>query len=195
MLHARAKAFMLSAGLSLLAQQPVLPAHNDSAGVPLVDHGSAAVRSLSVESSFKNGQMLPKTFTADGADISPPLRWDDVPPATKSIAVICLDPDAPGGVWYHWLLYNLPARTVSIEQNVPKQPTVLGGAEQGLNDFNHVGYNGPVPPPGAKHRYYFRVMALDTLLSLRPEVRKEELLNAVRGHILAEGEIIGMYWR
>ena len=179
--------------IMLLAQQPTLPA-DKRVPDPLVGPGNSPERSLVVTSTFKNGDVVPLQYTRDGSDISPPLNWSRAPADTKSIAVICSDPDAPGGTWYHWLLYNLPGDTVSLVTNIPKQPSIFSGAKQGLNDFNRVGYNGPAPPPGAKHRYFFRVMALDTNLPLKPEARKGEVLNAIRGHILAEGEIMGVYW-
>ena len=149
---------------------------------------------LSVTSDFSAGTAVPKQHTADGADQSPPLRWSAVPGAARSIAIVCYDPDAPRGTWYHWLLYNM-APTISLSGNLPKQGTLPEGVMQGTNDFNHLGYNGPAPPPGQKHRYFYRVIALDEMLPLQPGARKDELLKALAGHILAEGSLMGIYSR
>ncbi|HEY9792048.1 MAG TPA: YbhB/YbcL family Raf kinase inhibitor-like protein [Candidatus Obscuribacterales bacterium] len=156
---------------------------------------SVRMPTLSVVSTFKDGQTIPKQFTADGGDRSPALRWSTPPSNAKSIAIIVSDPDAPRGTWYHWLLYNLPANITYLNENVPKTPTTVGGAMQGTNDFNRIGYSGPAPPPGQKHRYEFRIAALDAMLSLKPGARKEEVLNAVREHEIAEGRLMGVYSR
>lgn len=193
-LRATVATLIVAASVSTLA----CCARNQAGGSNVVSPptgNAAAVSSLTVTSSFKNGQTVPKQFTADGGDTSPAISWSKPPSSAKSIAVICLDPDAPRGTWYHWLLYNLPATATSVSANVPKVETLPGGGVQGLNDFNRIGYNGPAPPPGKKHRYYYRVLALDSTLNVKPAARKEEVLNATRGHIVAEGELMGIYSR
>lgn len=144
--------------------------------------------------AFKEGGMIPAAYTADGADVSPPLQFDGVPTNAKSIALICDDPDAPRGTWVHWVLFNWPTDQKSIPENVPRQQTLTNGAKQGTNDFGNTGYGGPAPPSGT-HRYFFKVYALDKALDLKPGARKADLLAAINGHILAQGQIMGRYSR
>ncbi len=192
MLRAREIGIGLSICITILSQPPVLPAGETGTASPPGAGGSSAA-AMTVSSVFKNGQVIPKQFTADGANISPPLNWTEPPTETKSITVLCLDPDAPGGAWYHWLVYNLSPRIKSLPQAVPKQTTISNGGKQGVNDFNQVGYNGPAPPPGAKHRYYFQVLAVDTMLSLGQKPHKQEILKALAGHVVAQSELVGLY--
>jgi Raf kinase inhibitor-like YbhB/YbcL family protein len=145
--------------------------------------------------AFAEGQPIPAKYTGDGPDISPPLRWSGVPPGTKSLALICDDPDAPVGTWVHWVLYGLPATTNELPEKVPTTDTLPNGARQGLNDFGRVGYGGPAPPPGKPHRYFFKLYALDTQLDLKPRATKQDLLRAMEGHILAQGQLMGTYQR
>ncbi len=145
-------------------------------------------------SAFQDGGMIPSRHTCDGQDVSPALEWPSVPEGTKSIALICDDPDAPGGTFVHWVLYNLPADMRELPEGTAADGTLPAGAHQGTNDFGEAGYNGPAPPRGI-HRYYFKLYALDTAVSLRPGARKAELLQAMKGHILAEGELLGKYKR
>jgi Raf kinase inhibitor-like YbhB/YbcL family protein len=123
------------------------------------------------------------------------LRWSDPPPKTKSFALICDDPDAPRGTWVHWVLFSLPGDRRQLEEGVPAQEVLPGGAKQVTNDFGKVGYGGPAPPPGKPHRYFFKLYALDTLLELAPRVTKDQLVAAMRGHVLAEGQLMGKYGR
>lgn len=145
--------------------------------------------------AFAEGQPIPAKYTGDGPDVSPPLQWSGVPAGAKSLALICDDPDAPVGTWVHWVLYGLPASATELPENVPPQETLPSGARQGVNDFGRVGYGGPAPPPGKPHRYYFKLYALDTELNLKPKATKQELLRAMQGHILAEGQLMGTYQR
>ena len=147
-----------------------------------------------ISSAFKEGGMIPAKYTCDGADISPPLQWDAVPEGTKSIALICDDPDAPVGTWVHWVLFNLPGQTSSLAEKVPTDKTLASGARQGTNDFRRIGYGGPCPP-GGTHRYFFKIYALDVQLDLQPGIDKARLLNAMHGHILAQGELMRKYKR
>ena len=145
-------------------------------------------------SAFQDGGLIPAKYTCDGADVSPPLQWDAVPEGTKSIALICDDPDAPMGTFVHWVLFNLPAETRQLAEKVPPDKTLPSGARQGTSDFGRVGYGGPCPPSGT-HRYFFKIYALDTKLDLPAGARKGDLLKAMQGHILGQGQIIGKYKR
>lgn len=145
-------------------------------------------------SAFTEGGLIPAKYTCDGADISPPLQWEAVPEDTQSIALICDDPDAPVGTFVHWVLFDLPADAGQLTENIPADPTLANGAQQGTSDFGRIGYGGPCPP-GGTHRYFFKIYALDTQLSLTDRVNKARLLNAMEGHILAEGQLIGKYKR
>jgi hypothetical protein len=145
--------------------------------------------------AFKNGQPIPVKYTGQGDGLSPPLQWEGAPAATKSFALICDDPDAPAGTWVHWVIYNLSPALPSLSENTAKTETLPGGAAQGRNSSRKIGYAGPYPPPGKAHRYYFKVYALDSLLTLQDRPNKEELLAAMRGHILAQGQLMGTYQR
>ena len=145
-------------------------------------------------SAFREGGMIPAKYTCDGDDIYPPLEWDTPPPGTKSMALISDDPDAPGGTWVHWVLFNLPASVRDLKENVPDTDTLPNGARQGNNDFPNIGYGGPCPP-GGTHRYYFKLYALDVLLDLKPGITKSQLEKAMEGHVLAKGQLMGKYTR
>jgi Raf kinase inhibitor-like YbhB/YbcL family protein len=145
--------------------------------------------------AFGEGANIPKPYTGDGKDESPPLRWPDPPQGTKSFALICDDPDAPRGTWVHWVLFNLPADQRELEEAVPRQETLASGARQGKNDFGKIGYGGPAPPPGKPHRYFFKLYAVDAMLDLAAGATKAQLLEALKGHILAEGQLMGQYGR
>jgi Raf kinase inhibitor-like YbhB/YbcL family protein len=144
--------------------------------------------------AFTDGDMIPRDYTCDGKDISPPLAWTGVPEGTKSLAMICDDPDAPMGTWVHWVLFNIPATVNGLSQNIPSDEVLENGAIHGINDFRRLGYGGPCPP-GGTHRYYFKIYALDTELSLEPGINKAKLLKAMDGHIIAEGQLMGRYKR
>jgi Raf kinase inhibitor-like YbhB/YbcL family protein len=122
------------------------------------------------------------------------LSWSGLPEEAESIALICDDPDAPMGTWVHWVLFNLPANADGLPEDVPASKTLRNGAGHGKNDFKRLGYGGPCPP-GGTHRYYFKVYALDTMLDCEPGITKAELLKAMEGHILAEGQLMGRYQR
>jgi Raf kinase inhibitor-like YbhB/YbcL family protein len=145
--------------------------------------------------SFGDGEEIPVKFTCDGRNISPPLQWNDAPPGTKSFALICDDPDAPMGTWVHWVLFNLPAAAQELPEHVATRDALANGAKQGTNDFKRVGYGGPCPPPGKPHRYLFTLHALATELALEPRSTKADLLKAMKGHVLAETSLMGIYER
>jgi len=144
--------------------------------------------------AFSEGSMIPKRYTCDGEDISPPLGWSGVPEGTKSLALICDDPDAPMGIWVHWVLFNIPASVKDLPDSLPPAEALENGAKHGENDFGKLGYGGPCPP-GGTHRYYFKLYALDMQITLKSGITKAQLLKAVEGHILAEGQLVGKYKR
>lgn len=145
--------------------------------------------------AFQPGETIPRQYTGDGVDQSPPLRWSEPPSGAKSLALICDDPDAPRGTWVHWVLFNLPPQTRQLEEGVPTTAMLGGGARQGKNDFGSIGYGGPAPPKGKAHRYFFKLYALDLVPDLRTGATKAQLEEAMRGHILAEGQLMGTYKR
>jgi Raf kinase inhibitor-like YbhB/YbcL family protein len=143
---------------------------------------------------FTEGSMVPQEYTCDGEDISPPLAWSGVPDGTKSLALICDDPDAPMGTWVHWVLFNIPAHIMELPAKIPHEKIIQNGAKHGINDFRKFGYGGPCPP-GGTHRYYFKLYALDTEINLEAGITKAQLLKTIEGHILAEGQLMGRYSR
>lgn len=145
-------------------------------------------------SAFENGGMVPKEYTCDGKDISPPLKWSFVHSSLRSFAIIADDPDAPMGTWVHWVIYAIPPSITELPKDIPSQKILVNGIKQGINDFRKIGYGGPCPPSGT-HRYFFKIYALDIELSLDAGATKIELLEAMKGHILAKGELIGNYKR
>jgi Raf kinase inhibitor-like YbhB/YbcL family protein len=149
-------------------------------------------------SAFTEGQRIPKKYTGEGQDVSPPLAWSNVPEPTKELALICDDPDAPRGTWVHWVIYKIPAGTKGLPEGVPQAPQLKApnGAVQGMNSSDATGYHGPMPPPGhGVHHYHFKLYALDAPLDAKPGLDKKALSEAMRGHILAEGELMGTYER
>jgi Raf kinase inhibitor-like YbhB/YbcL family protein len=145
--------------------------------------------------AFEEDRPIPGRYTGDGDDVSPPLTWSGVPHGARSLVLLCEDPDAPRGTWTHWVLFNLPPQTRELNEGVPRQPTLSSGAVQGTNDFGKTGYGGPAPPPGKPHRYYFKLSALDTELKLPTGARRQDVLAAMEGHVLAEGWLMGTYRR
>ena len=150
-------------------------------------------------SAFAANSAIPAKYTCDGEDLSPELSWTGVPERTKSLVLIMDDPDAPPGTWVHWVLYDLPADASGLPEGLPEKEKLENGAAHGLcwgvNSFSRVGYHGPCPPPGSPHRYCFKLYALDTLLCLAPRATKPDVLKAMEGHVLAQGELIGTHRR
>ncbi len=144
--------------------------------------------------AFEEGGMIPRRYTCDGDDISPPLAWTGAPAETRSFALISDDPDAPVGTWVHWVIYNLPASASELHEAVPPEKDLKNGARQGRNDFRKIGYGGPCPP-GGTHRYYFKLYALDIVLNLPAGATKADLLKATEGHVLDQGQLMGRYKR
>lgn len=143
---------------------------------------------------FAHGESIPRKYTCDGQDISPPLRWGDPPQGTQSLALIADDPDAPIGTWVHWVLYNLPAEARGLPEAVPPDADLPDGSHHGRNSWRRLGYGGPCPPSGT-HRYFFKLYALDTVLDLAASASKKQLLRAMEGHVLAQAELMGGYAR
>jgi Raf kinase inhibitor-like YbhB/YbcL family protein len=145
--------------------------------------------------AFQDGEGIPVKHTCEGQDVSPPLMWSELPQGTQSLALIVDDPDAPGGVFNHWVLFNIPSDNRRLPEAVPTQAQLPSGALQGRNGFGRVGYGGPCPPPGRPHRYCFTLYALDRVLDLKAGVSKKQVLDAMQGHILAQGKLTGTYQR
>ena len=154
--------------------------------------GGKKVEIKVTSTAFKDGGMMPGKYSLNGGNVSPPIAWNNVPEGTKSFALICDDPDAPAGVWVHWVVYDIPASVKSLSEHQPKTAALPNGAKQGTNDFPKLGYDGPAPPSGT-HRYFFKVYALDTEMNLQPGATKPQLLEAMEGHILAKGQIVGKF--
>jgi Raf kinase inhibitor-like YbhB/YbcL family protein len=150
---------------------------------------------IKIESpAFKEGGMIPVKYTCDGENVSPALKWGDLPTGTKSLALISDDPDAPVGTWVHWVLYNLPPDVRALPENVPSKKSLENGAVHGTNDFKRLGYGGPCPP-GGTHRYFFKIYALDKKIDLAPGAKKDQLVKAMEGHVLDSGQLMGKYRR
>ena len=146
-------------------------------------------------SSFKPGGSIPGAFTADGKDVSPVLSWENSPQGTQAFALVCDDPDAPGGTWVHWVIWNLPAAAKGLAEGIPPKKTLADGSAQGTNDFGRIGYGGPSPPSGKPHRYFFRLYALKEKLALAAGASRRELARSMEGKILGTAEVFGSYRR
>ena len=138
--------------------------------------------------------MIPEKYTCSGEGISPPISWESVADSVKSYALICEDPDAPMGTFTHWVIYDMPPQTHELPERVPNQNTLPNGGVHGINSLRKTGYMGPCPPSGT-HRYFFKVFALDSRLGLKPGAGKDEVLRAMEGHIVGEGQLMGRYER
>lgn len=145
--------------------------------------------------SFKNGELIPRKHACDGEDISPQLTWTDAPSGTKSFALICDDPDAPIMTWIHWIVYGIPAAMSELNEGLAMHDRLEQGIMQGVTSWRRPGYGGPCPPGKSTHRYFFRLYALDIMPELRPGEGRKSLEEAMRGHILAEAELMGRYSR
>ncbi len=153
-------------------------------------------------SAFDAGKPIPRKYSGEGNDVSPPLAWDGAPEGTKEFALICDDPDAPTPKpWVHWVIYGIAADVRQLPEGVKREPQLREpvAAKQGKNSWDSgatIGYRGPMPPPGhGTHRYHFKLYALDIPLELAPSATKDQLLAAIKGHVLAEAELIGTYER
>lgn len=144
--------------------------------------------------AFEHNDTIPSKYTCDGEDISPPLVFEEVPENAASLALIADDPDAPVGTWVHWVMYNIPATSGGLAENIPPDSKLEDGSLQGITDFRRIGYGGPCPPSGA-HRYFFKLYALDNKLDLPSGATKQQVEAAMKGHIIAQDHIIGIYKR
>ncbi len=183
--------FVVFAALAL----PAASAQKQQSSNRIDKDGRAAVMIQLSTNSFTSGGAIPKKFTCSGADVSPELSWAAPPAGAESVALIVDDPDAPVGTWNHWLLYNLPLSVHELPENQPRTADLASGALQGKNDFGKIGYNGPCPPPGKPHRYFFRLYALDTKLDLKSGADRHTLDQAIKGHVIGEGELMGTFGR
>jgi len=145
--------------------------------------------------AFKENSPIPLKFTCQGNDISPEISWKNAPQGTKSFALILDDPDAPFGTFTHWVIYNIPGDYIGLKEGVEKKESLENGIVQGVNDFRKIGYGGPCPPPGRPHRYFIKLYALDSDLNLPSGLRANELIEKIRGHILAKTTYFGLYQR
>ena len=169
---------------------------NGNGDMMTMDSSSVTEATMTVSSTaFKNNAAIPQRFSCQGDDISPALSWSSAPEETKSFALILEDPDAPHGTFYHWVIYNIPATEHGLAENIARREPLPNGARQGINSAQQLGFMGPCPPAGKAHRYYFKLYALDTEINIPGEATHNKLESAMRGHILAEGEIMGTYQR
>jgi hypothetical protein len=188
----RTSIFLLLFLYGVMAQAMASPEEGRTRSSLLMGGGNMDIKITST--AFEEGGMIPRQYTCDGEDVSPPLAWTGVPEAAKTTALISDDPDAPMGTWVHWVLFNLPASEKGLPEAVPTDKELKNGTKQGRNDFRRIGYGGPCPP-GGTHRYFFKVYALDTVLDLPAGATKAELIKAMEGHILAQAQLMGKYRR
>ncbi len=144
---------------------------------------------------FLKGGRIPIIYTCMGKDISPPILWEDVPEDTSSFALIAYDPDAPGGTWIHWVIYNIPSTVRSLPEGLPAKAKLPDGTMQGRNDFGNIGYGGPCPPSGKPHRYFFTLYAIGSSIKLGEGITKDRLLREVKDSILSETKFYGIFSR
>ena len=144
--------------------------------------------------AFKEGELIPSHYTADGDDVTPPLAWTNVPAETKSFALICQDPDAASGSFCHWVIYNIPSNVTNFPEAFPSLNSLPNGTKQGANDFGGIGYRGPDPPSGI-HRYIFKLYALTSVLDLEAGATKDRLEKMMQRRMVAEAQLTGKYGR
>lgn len=182
------KPALASLSLLMLALTLGIPGAPSTAGTHVNE--SRKNMALHVTSTaFSEGQAIPEKYSCEGQDISPVIKWSGAPANTKSLALIVDDPDAPSGTFTHWVLYDLPATTTELSEGSS------GGGKEGVNGFRKTGYGGPCPPPDGAHRYFFHVYALDIDSLGKPGLSKQEVVAAMKGHVVAEGQLMGRYRR
>lgn len=184
--HSQAFRFLISTGILILGLTIV--------STKIRQKGGQAMAFELTSPAFTSGGAIPRQYTCDGKNISPPLQWNDPPSDTQSFALIADDPDAPMGTWVHWVFFNLPASTRALPEAVPPEAELSDESRHGRNSWRRLGYGGPCPPSGT-HRYFFKLYALDTVLTLSAGASKEQLLQAMKGHILMQTELMGVYTR
>jgi len=163
------------------------PSKSNTAAAPDSSSGMALA-----SASFTAGDSIPRRYTLYGENLTPDLTWDKVPEGTKSFALECRDPDAPGGSFVHWVLFNMPENARCLPEGLPRDSTLPLGGKQGTNSFHRVGYDGPKPPNGT-HRYYFDLYALAGMLDLDQTATAGRLQQAMKGHVLAHASLMGKY--
>jgi len=149
---------------------------------------------LSLPALAQNGTIV-RRYTCDGEDISPAIVWSGIPASAKTLALIVDDPDSPSGVFTHWGVFNLPTKLSGLPENLPQTPALAAGGEQARNDFGRIGYSGPCPPSGSEHHYHFKLYALSRTLRLAADADARTLVVAMRGYVLARGEVVANYGR
>jgi Raf kinase inhibitor-like YbhB/YbcL family protein len=170
-------------------------------GVPAAVFAQAPAALTVTSPTLKAGETIPRDYTADGKNVSPPLQWSGAPASTKEFAIVLDDPDVPmPQPFVHWVMYKIPGTATGVPENIPIDPAAampaeIAGAIQGLSGFKRPIYRGPAPPPGKPHHYHFKVYAIDAVLDLKPGLTKAELLEAIKGHIVGEGELVAIYER
>ena len=159
----------------------------------LDDRAAKGDYSMEISSAaFEDESTIPRRYACNGENISPPLSWSEAPADTVSFALIVDDPDAPMGTYVHWVLYDLPADTTALQERIPTEKILSNGAKQGFNSSRKIGYTGPCPPSGT-HRYYFKLYALNAAVGAEPGLTKEQLLEKIEDHILAQAQVMGTY--
>jgi Raf kinase inhibitor-like YbhB/YbcL family protein len=158
------------------------------------DEGGDEMALELTSTAYGEGEEVPVRYTCYGEDISPPLAWTGVPEGTVTFLLVFDDPDAPGGTWDHWIRFDIPATTTSLDEEQPAGDELADGSRHGANSWGRTDYGGPCPPSGT-HRYVFKLFALDTALGLPPGAGKADLLEAIEGHVLGEAELLGTYAR
>lgn len=157
--------------------------------------GGSTVSFAIQTNAFAAGGLIPKKYTCDGSDVSPELTWSGAPAGTQAFALIVDDPDAPGGTWTHWIAWDIPASATNLPESLPKSEILHSNMRQGRNDFKRIGYNGPCPPPGKPHRYFFKLYALGAKLDVKAGASRSELESAMKGKVLGQAEVTGKYGR
>jgi Raf kinase inhibitor-like YbhB/YbcL family protein len=181
-------------GLVLIALSP-LACKGDKHPPATAEKGALKMAMTLSSTAFSDGAAIPKKYSCEGEDVSPPLAWNSLPGGTKSLALILDDPDAPMGTWTHWVLWALPPAPAALPEGVPRDSALSSGLKQGKNSWPKTGYNGPCPPPGKPHRYYFKLYALDIEPALADNTNKAALESAIKDHILAQAQLMGTYGR
>lgn len=175
------------------------PSRGEPSGLKTGRQKGDAMSIILKSDAFSDGQPIPRQYTGDGANVSPPLSWSNLPANTRELALIVDDPDAPRPQpWVHWVVYKIPVQATGLSEHIPTEARLKhpAGALQGKNTSDKLGYSGPEPPPGhGIHHYYFRLYALDAPLEVQSGLDKTALLKAMAGHVIGEGELMGTYQR
>ncbi len=145
--------------------------------------------------AFEAGETIPARYTCEAENVSPPLNWQSLPAGAQSLVLICDDPDASNGPWSHWVLYDIPIDVDELAEGLPREGRLPWGGAQGRNDMGNVGYDGPCPPYGSPHRYYFRLYAVDETLELTPGATRAQVLERIHDHVVGQTELMGRYAR